>query len=212
MRISLRSILLLIVAVALPLAGFINRYNGKRRVASYVASVNGTVVWSHQRGICYFPDPPRPEFSVPMWIRNLVGDDVDSHIRRLSVSLDQSQLRTANRLLKTETVALRGLTRLKIDATESASEQLDIHALGKLPDVRLLKISGATISRSEFESLAEMEDLEILWISECEFNAEDISTLADSQHLAWVEVGRDHTWPEVLSKMREQLPSIYLSF
>lgn len=225
MRISLRSLLLLLVIIALPLAGIYNRYNGKRRLATFLATVEeasptelttigdrpiGHVRWSYQLDGWYDYVKRSPEYHGPEWIRRLFGDDALAYIKRASVSLDsKTHSATMSKLLGNGD-SLRGLEELQIHVKDDIG--FDCRCLSGLNDVRLLQLSGISLEEADFRSISKMEDLEILFVSGCQFKSESVGPLAESKHLAWVQVSHSIGVSEEVQQIRKHLPAAYISY
>lgn len=226
MRISIRSLLLLVVIITLPLAGIYNRYSGKRQLEKFLATTLeddgstelssgserpiGLVRWSYQLDGWYDYTKRAPQFHGPMWIRRWFGDDAMAYIKRASVSIhSEEHSATASSLLGNGD-SLRGLEELQIHVANGI--EFDCRCLSGLNDIRTLELDGLTLDEADFRAISRMKDLEIAFVSGCKFKAESTAPLTNCQHLAWIQVSREFGISEGVLAVRKLLPKAYISY
>lgn len=211
MKISIQTLLLLIVLFALAMSGPIARHQTRMQIETLANSANGQIIWNRQ-DIFETQPTKRTEVGNNM-LRQILGDRFGYHITSLSLELNESNMSDWNRLLQKQS-ALRGLTRLQLRFPAGAN-QFEPAVLSRLDDLQLLRISNVELNSGWITSIADVEDLEILWLSECRLNQataeRDLMLLADLEHLAWLEISKTALEPEQLARLRRSLQGVYIS-
>ena len=83
LRFSIRSLLLLIALIAIPLAWKVNRAQNQRRVVAEVERLKGSIVWVHEELPPFYSDNDPPG---PLWLRNILGDDFFADVCRIDIA------------------------------------------------------------------------------------------------------------------------------
>src|SRR4029077_18430243 len=76
-RFSLRSLMLLVVLIAVPIGLKTNQVRNQRLVVAEIESLGGHVMWAYE--------PSRSEPPGPNWLRRLLGDDFFAEIYHVTI-------------------------------------------------------------------------------------------------------------------------------
>ena len=211
MNFSIKTILLLMLLVALPIAGVLNRYRGKRSMAEFVEKNKGTVRWNYQQEGWYDAfSPYEDQHSGPRWLRDLWGEDACAWVKRIRIQLTPENINEGNRLLANGS-SLRGLTELEIDL-KGTGDAFAYRNLAGLRDVRWLSIFEGRLDQNDVAAISRMNDLEIFNLMNCELNVDDIKPLAQAKHLAWLRISKQLAQGDNIKRIRKMLPRTFISY
>ena len=161
---SLRSLLALVVVVALPcswLAVEMRAARQQREAVQGITNLQGNVAydWEPERlkdGIFPVPQPPEPS-----WLRSHLGDDFFDNVIRFDRYSAEGEVgrEDEERILD----CLSRLTKLRtLDLSNNSVTDADLAKLKGLTDLRLLNINGCELTDAGLESLKGMQHLEEL--------------------------------------------------
>lgn len=161
-RFSVRSLLLLIVLIAVPLAWKFNQVRNQRLVVAEITNLNGQIIYHHEmrqvRMARQTAEPPGPK-----WLRALLGEDFFAAL----VWMEINDPRVSD-----ETIALVS-TLPDLKELHIRSDQLSDRGLGHLAGLKTLKylnLVGRQITDNGLEQIAKFKQLKGL-----DLNAEKVS-------------------------------------
>ena len=96
LRFSLRSLMLLVAIVSIPLgwmAWQVNRVRNQRLIVAELSSVGGQVIYSYRSQQMRPQEPPGPK-----WLRSLLGDDIFSDVKEVDIRHDHVTEQTLARI------------------------------------------------------------------------------------------------------------------
>ena len=154
LRFSLRTMMLLVAVVAVPLAGKFNRVRNQRAVVAEVADLNGQVIYDYQLG---FKEPARQtvEPPGPRWLRELLGDDFFATVARIDIEDVPVTGATLALIATLPDLQQLGLTSNQINVT-------GLRHLAKLNKLEGLGLQSTSITDSSLAHLAELKGLKYL--------------------------------------------------
>jgi hypothetical protein len=147
LRFSLRSLLLLVVVIAIPLAWKVNRVRNQRSVVAEVKRLNGEVNYDWQ-----WASPRQTEPRGPRWLKNILGDDYFTDV----VSVDIHAPGVTDDTIAS-TVRLPHLKALQI-VSDDVSDAGLLH-LARAEDLTFLKVTSDKITDAGFAALRRLKGL-----------------------------------------------------
>ena len=192
-RFSLRSLLLLVVLVAIPLGWKVNRVRNQRMVVAEIEKLHGQMYYDYQRnfiGGSTSAAPPGPN-----WLRDILGVDYFADVVHVNVSGPQVTDKTLARLLSLPHLQLLGVDSDEITDSEVAlvarSKELigfnlkaktitvaGIDHLQGLPTLQYLRLYGSEVNDSWVEHIAKLKSLETLALNDTRITTEGLAGLA----------------------------------
>ena len=172
LRLSLRSLLFLVVVISVPLAWKVNRAHNQRRVVAKLTSLGAQVIWSFQQPGA--KDPPEPQ-----WLRRLLGDHFFFDVHHVDTS-------GATEDVILEAAALPNLKSLYVDSDALTDD--GIANLARISDVETLSLRSTNITDTGLERLTGLKNLKHLILSGPQFTATGLSHLAKLRQLEYLSL------------------------
>ncbi len=196
-RFSLRFLLLLIAAIAIPLGWKMNRVHNQRLVLAMVKELNGEVLFDFQ-----VTPPPWNESSGPRWLKNLVGDDIFTNVH--SVTIENS---SATDDTLASIVTLPHLEHVRI-LSDGVSDAGLLH-LARAKDLTALEIGSKKLTAASFATLTGLKRLNKLSLGLWEPQITDAGLLHISElaHLEMLTIDAFNISSESLARIAK-LPKL----
>jgi hypothetical protein len=193
LRFSLRTLLLLVVVIAVPMGWKVNRVRNQRLVVAEIERLNGHVYYDYHRRA--FNNGGNPQLPGPDWLRDLLGVDYFADVVHINVNGPQ---------VTNETLALlSSLTHLQALGVESdritdsgvamvaRSKELISLTLGSksitvasidhlqgLANLEFLRCSGSQVDDSWIEHIVRLKSLHTLILNDTSVTDEGLAGLA----------------------------------
>jgi hypothetical protein len=194
-RFSLRSLLLLVAVVAIPLASHVNRVRNQRLVVAELSSVGGGVIYDYD-----FQQPSLQEPTGPRWLRSMVGDDFFAQVSEVDINHDQvtdqmlARIATlpalSNLLLCSGRISDSGLGHLaelstlqRVDVQSPGISDASLAQLAKIKGLKYLTVSSPKLTDAGLEYIAKLKELEDLAITTENVTGDGLAQIAKLPHL-----------------------------
>lgn len=178
LQFRLRTALLLITLLALPLAWYATGLRQRRAVAE-IRRLGGSVLYDYQCEL----DVPNPQPRGPAWLRKIVGDEY--FVRVVDVDLDDTKVTDAGleRLR-----AFRHLRELSLRRTRITDRGL--HTLAQFDHLRGLQLTGTAVTDKGVEELSRLANLQWLCLGDTAVTDRALPHLSKLRNLEGLELSR----------------------
>lgn len=222
-RFSIRTLLVVLTALAVWLGIQVNRARNVRLAVEAVEDVGGVVRYVHERTKSGTIDP-NAKLPGPAWLRELIGDEYFVEVAIAGFG----QNRITNDELKQVCKCLENLQHLECFVVRNCSSLSDISALHKLSGLQLLILENCT-RISDFGPLTELTNLQTVHLVRCPHlsdandlqrltnlqelyfdkcdNLTEISALQHLTNLRQLDLRRTNVTQEEINELKKQLPN-----
>lgn len=199
LRVSVRSLLLLLVAVAVPLAWKVNRVRNQRIVAAEVKKLNGQLNYDWE-----WKSPRQYGPSGPNWLKNLLGHDYFTDI--VFVDLHDPE---ANDDTLASIASLPHLAGVQI-LSENVSDTGLLH-LARAKHLTFLQIGSKKLTETGFAHLTGLKSLNklSLILAEPQITDANLSHIANIKQLAWLSINATNVSSDSLARI-VKLPKLII--
>jgi hypothetical protein len=224
-RFSLRSLLLLVVVVAIPLGWNVNRVQHQRAVVEELRKLNAQIRFDYQSPPL-FPEFRKPTSEPPMWVRKLFGDDFFAEIEDILIPQGNervnddtlAQIATLTHLkqlsFNSNAVSDRGIAHLarlselkSLNFVSSQVSDVGIAHLEGLQHLGWISIGGARINDDCFATVAKLKQLEYLMIQAPNVTDSGLMHLHSMPNLKVFDLDEAQVTDDGLERLRKALPN-----
>jgi len=207
---SVRSLVVLVVAVAVPLGWFgvkMREAERQRRAVEAIEEMGGWVQYDHQYDSHWGDFMGKLEPPVPAWLRRLVGDDLLRDVVFVS-SWNASTNSTNTSFGDVDHLDhLRALTDLRhLQLSESQVTDAGLKNLTKLRKLELLWLYGTHITDAGLQSIEGLTDLFWLDLTGTQVTDLGLEHLKELKGLKWLELSRTQVTSQGIKELQEALP------
>jgi len=199
LRFSIRTLLLVVLAVGVWLGVIVQATRRQERIVSEITRSRGNYVnYAHEFDANgkHTPGAPHP---APSWLREFMGEHFFLRPRALYLNrYDNRLLEQAAQLTEVQTVVLTGI------------DDHGLRALSNLDNLRTLDISSVLVTKRGLAHLARLSTLQSLRIRGARIGDEDLRLLKPLGNLASLDVGDSQVTAEGIAWVKETWPKIRL--
>lgn len=210
LRFKLRTFLIAVGLFAIWMGWYSSSTQQQKRAVSAIQQLQGDVAFSHQYPSGKWQDDSERDFSGampgPKWVRAVIGD----HYFLTPVALSFYPAQPGGVPLAADDLIHVGkLTSLEYLGLEGADVTGGIQYLKSLVALRVLDLSGTSVTEAELTEIAKLRKLERLDLSETAVTGNDLKDLAALSNLTELQLSVapiNGKAPPGLQELRKKLP------
>jgi hypothetical protein len=212
MKITIQALLILLLLIAAPLGGFMNRLHHRKSVASIAESLGGKARLNSETPATYSPlknrgVPSTP--TTPAWAAKIFGDDAFEFIDEVTIEqFDPAQKDKLVELLN-HSQALHSTRHFAVKSTSLCD--VDFQPLKKLKRTRILSLKQFELDHNDIAAIAQMDALELLLLKKSTVNPADLQLLRRLPNLSWLLVEQGSYDASDFDALAETLPNVHIN-